>query len=538
MPGSMRWRIAVIVALYATLAGLWIYLSDGLVALLATTPARLTRLQTGKGWAFVAATALLLGLILRHEARARLAHEAALRDSEETYRTLVEVESDAVFLIDNASGQLLAANPAAAQLYGYPRAELLGLRNIDLSAQPTETARVTTTTPLAPETRISIPLRYHKKRDGTVFPVEITGRFFIWRGRPVHLAAIRDITERQAAEATLARYRLLVEQARDIVFFLSREGRILEANRAAVQAYGYSAGELATLCIQDLRSAEARPLTAEHLAKADSDGLLFETVHRRKDGTTFPVEVSSRGTALDGRRVLLSIIRDITARQQAERALQASLNEKIVLLKEVHHRVKNNLQIVASLLNLEAGRAHLPAMQTVLREIRNRVHAMAMLHERLYRSEDLARIDFAVYVAELCRHLQGSVRLPAGRVAVETVVAPLELPLDQAVPCGLIINELVSNALKHGFPGDRSGSVRVEVTAAAPPEVVVRVSDDGVGLPPEFAAAEATTLGLRLVANLAGQLRGRLVTEARPGPGAAFRVEFPLPVQKKPEEQA
>ena len=300
MPWLFRWRIAGLVGLYAVLAALWIYLSDEFVALLASTPTRLTHLQTVKGWAFVAVTATLLGLVLRYEARARSAGEQALRESEETYRTLVDVESDAVLLIDNITGELLAANPAAAQLYGYTQAELLGLRNTDLSAEPADAAWVTTSTPLTPETIVRIPLRHHKKREGTVFPVEITGRFFTWRGRSVHLAAIRDITARQEAEATLVRYRLLAEQARDIVLFVQRDGRILEANQAAVQAYGYTAAEFGALHIQDLRAPETQGLTAGQMAQADAVGLLFETVHRRKDGTTFPVEVSSRGAIWGG----------------------------------------------------------------------------------------------------------------------------------------------------------------------------------------------------------------------------------------------
>jgi len=348
MPWLIRWRIAGLVGLYAVLAALWIYLSDEVVALLAATPARLTHLQTVKGWAFVAVTATLLGLILRYEARARSAGEQALRESEETYRTLVDVESDALLLIDNTTGELLAANPAAAQLYGYTQAELLGLRNTDLSAEPAETAWVTTSTPLTPETIVRIPLRHHKKREGTVFPVEITGRFFTWRGRSVHLAAIRDITARQEAEATLVRYRLLAEQARDIVLFVQRDGRILEANQAAVQAYGYTAAEFGALHIQDLRAPETQGLTAGQMAQADVVGLLFETVHRRKDGTRFPVEVSSRGADLGGGRVLLSIIRDITDRQRAAHAL-ATRSRQLEAVQAITAEITRELDLEALL---------------------------------------------------------------------------------------------------------------------------------------------------------------------------------------------
>ncbi|HSB71793.1 MAG TPA: GAF domain-containing protein [Candidatus Methylomirabilis sp.] len=348
MPFPTRWRIPGLVALYAILAGLWIYLSDGLVAFLAADPADLTRLQTFKGWGFVAFTAALLGLILRHEARAREARDRALRDSEETYRTLFEVESDALFLIDNATGRLLAANPAAAELYGYTPQELLGLRNTDLSAEPGETQRVTTGTPIAPDAIVRIPHRSHRKRDGTIFPVEITGRFFTWHGRPVHLAAIRDITERRQAEVTFARYRLLAEQARDIVLFVRRDGQILEANQAAVQAYGHSLEELGTLHIQDLRAPETQPLTTAQLAQADAGGILFETVHRRKDGTTFPVEVSSRGADLGGERVLLSIIRDIRERKRAEQAL-ATRSRQLEAVQVITAEITRELDIEALL---------------------------------------------------------------------------------------------------------------------------------------------------------------------------------------------
>ncbi|RPI04659.1 MAG: PAS domain S-box protein, partial [Zetaproteobacteria bacterium] len=178
MSWSDRWRIPSLVALYAAIGGVWIVLSDRVVALVVADPEDLTRFQTIKGWVFVAGTAVLLAIVLRHEAKTRRASDRALRESEETYRTLVDVASDALVLIDNATGRILAANPAAATLYGYTQAELLELRNTDLSAEPAETARVTAHTPAALAAIVRVPLRYHKRRDGTVFPVEITGRFF------------------------------------------------------------------------------------------------------------------------------------------------------------------------------------------------------------------------------------------------------------------------------------------------------------------------------------------------------------------------
>ena len=173
----------------------------------------------------------------------------------------------------------------------------------------------------------------------------------------------------------------------------------------------------------------------------------------------------------------------ITERKRTEIALRNSFEEKVALLKEVHHRVKNNLQIVASLLNLQSSRARNRQVVDVLQDTRNRVHSMALLHDVLYRSGNLARINFAAYVTELCTQLVRSFGPAASRVKVENRVARIGLPLEQSVPCGLIINELVSNALKHGFPDNRTGRVTVELGPAEGQRHLLCVRDDGIGLP-------------------------------------------------------
>ena len=219
----------------------------------------------------------------------------------------------------------------------------------------------------------------------------------------------------------------------------------------------------------------------------------------------------------------------ITERKRAEEALRSSLEEKVALLKEVHHRVKNNLQIVASLLSLHSSRVEDQQVVDVLQDTRNRVHSMALLHEVLYRSGNLARINFAAYVEDLCRQLLRSFGPTVARVKLETRIAPIGLPLEQAVPCGLIINELVSNALKHAFPDERSGRITVQLDPAMGQVFVLRVSDDGVGLPPDLDPERTSTLGLQLVFNLTGQLHGHLTVDRPDDGGAAFSVFFPLP---------
>ena len=225
----------------------------------------------------------------------------------------------------------------------------------------------------------------------------------------------------------------------------------------------------------------------------------------------------------------VAIFEVITERKQAEEALAKSLEEKTALLKEVHHRVKNNLQIVASLLRLQAGRSPHPEVLEVLENTRNRVHSMALLHETLYRSDNLARINFAAYVEELCRHLRRSAGAVMARVTLESKMVPIGLPLDLSLPCGLIINELLSNALKHAFPGDRKGLVTVSLEPAPDKQLVLRVTDNGVGPPPIRDLTATPTLGLRLISGLASQLGGKLTVEQPDGIGTAFQVVFPAP---------
>lgn len=219
-------------------------------------------------------------------------------------------------------------------------------------------------------------------------------------------------------------------------------------------------------------------------------------------------------------------IQDVTAQKLAELALKESLAEKEALLKEVHHRVKNNLQIVASLLNLQAGRTRNKPAAEALRDTRNRVHSMALLHEVLYRSSKLAGINFAIYTDDLCRHLLRAFGQAASRVKLVQRIAPLALPMELSVPCGLIITELVSNALKHAFPPPREGSVVISLAPAEDGMLLLQVSDDGVGVDPEHDPRQTDTLGLKLLSSLSTQLGGELRLERPTSGGASFSLLF------------
>jgi two-component sensor histidine kinase len=221
---------------------------------------------------------------------------------------------------------------------------------------------------------------------------------------------------------------------------------------------------------------------------------------------------------------------DITERRHAEDALRKTVRERETLLKEVHHRVKNNLQIITSLMSLQARRDQTPAIVAAFRTMQDRVRSMAMLHEALYRSADLARIDFKPYLERMCGQLSHSFDADATRVKIETRVNRVMLPLEQAVPCGLLINELVTNVLKHAFPDGRQGKATVALEFETDRTLVLTVSDDGVGLPETANTKQAKTLGLELVRGLTQQLEGTLSVERGPQ-GTTFRVAFPAPLE-------
>jgi two-component sensor histidine kinase len=209
---------------------------------------------------------------------------------------------------------------------------------------------------------------------------------------------------------------------------------------------------------------------------------------------------------------------------QAVEQVKISLNEKEVLLKEIHHRVKNNMQVITSLLSLQSKTIGDEKALAVFEDSQNRVKSMALIHETLYQSKDLSRINFAEYLQKLVAHVSRSYRIRPNAVRINLHVNDVSLPIDTAVPCGLIINELASNALKYAFPADRKGEVNITF-ARADDQYTLCVSDTGVGLPPDFDPEQRKSLGMKLVRMLTTQLRGEM--ECRNGVGTTFQITFP-----------
>ncbi|HET7776458.1 MAG TPA: histidine kinase dimerization/phosphoacceptor domain -containing protein, partial [Azospira sp.] len=254
---------------------------------------------------------------------------------------------------------------------------------------------------------------------------------------------------------------------------------------------------------------------------------------RRRDGSEFPVEIGLNPIETEAGVMVLASIVDITERQRAQQKLESALQEKTVLLNEVHHRVKNNLQIISSLLNLQATHTADPRLGAILAESQSRVRAMALTHQLLYERKDYSRIDLGEYLERLAQLLLSSYREDSSHIALRRALpsTPLFIDLERAIPCGLMVNELVINAFKHAFPGGRTGEVRIDLHTADD-KLLLSVSDDGVGLPAGFDLTRVKSLGLQLVPLLAEQLGATFTVES--GRGARFSLRFPS-MPPKPE---
>ena len=258
---------------------------------------------------------------------------------------------------------------------------------------------------------------------------------------------------------------------------------------------------------------------------------LIEVVGEHQDRVFTDQEVSfaqllanQAAVTIENARLYDRAQQEIAERMRAEAQIKASLEEKVVLLKEIHHRVKNNLQVISSLLRLQSQQIQDDKTLEIFLESQNRVRSMALIHEKLYRSQDLAKIDFAEYVQSLTSFLVRSYRYQAGRVSLKIDARDVFLSIDDAVPCGLIINELITNAFKYAFPGGTPGEIRVVLRPTHNSHVTLAVSDNGVGFPKDLDFMETESLGLQLVNSLVEQLEGTI--ELRRDEGTEFEISF------------
>ena len=455
-----------------------------------------------------------------------------LLESEEKYRHVVERSNDGIGIIQDTL--IKYTNKRLAEIVGYSFEEAENKPFTDY-IHPEELPRVAEMYKkrMAGE---DVPSTYEtmlKHREGHTLYVELNVGIINYQGYPAEFVIIHDITQRKQAEEALRvseqMFRNFVETSVDLVFRLSNTGYIQYVSPRVEELYGYNAAELTgkhlslTTPIAEVPKAiDAinRIMTGESIKN-------FELNQKDRSGKMIPTEINACPVVKDGKIVgLQGIMRDITERKQRDEQIKASLREKEVLLKEIHHRVKNNLQTIVSLLNLQAGYIKDKQALEVFKNSQERVHAMALIHEKLYQSGDLSNIDFREYILSLVSNLFDSYSLIPGRVQEKIKVENVSLGIETAIPLGLIINELVSNSLKHAFPHKAKGELQVILEKSNQNEYdyILIIKDNGVGFPGGVDFRAAKSLGLILVSTLVKQLHG--VIDLDREKGTAFNIKF------------
>lgn len=329
-------------------------------------------------------------------------------------------------------------------------------------------------------------------------------------------------------------FRRVVEWAPSAMVMIDRDGIMVMVNAQTERMFNYSRQALIGQSVEMLVPARFRQQHVLFRAGFFGDskprpmGVGRDLAGCRADGSEFPVEIGLNPIDTEAGVMVLASIIDITERQRAQQRLEDALREKTVLLNEVHHRVKNNLQVITSLLNLQADHAADPRLRAMLAESCGRVKAMALTHQLLYERKDFSRLDLGDYLERLMHSIRATYRGTGDRIKLRLALPEESVPLDleRTIPCGLLLNELVTNSYKHAFPGERCGEILIELSEDGDGLVRFSIADDGIGLPPETELASRVSLGLQLVPLLVEQLHGTLeIIRER---GTRFSVCFPI----------
>ncbi|WP_424357912.1 sensor histidine kinase [Methanocella sp. MCL-LM] len=342
---------------------------------------------------------------------------------------------------------------------------------------------------------------------------------------------IKDITEQRRLEIAFKesekRLRMITDNMMDVVSVTDIAARYQYISPSAERVLGYKPEEMigkpALFYMHPLDAPRVAAVIQEHLSKGLPGRIVLR--FRHKDGHYVWLEAAGDLLYDDNGKLSGAILssRDISDRKAAEEQLNSSLKEKEVLLKEIHHRVKNNLQIISSLLNLQSAYIKDDRDRHIFKDCQNRVRSMALVHEKLYRSESLSKIDFAEYIRSLSGTLYNSYGATQDQVRFDLDVKDIFLDVDAAIHCGLLVNEIISNSFKHAFPGGRKGRVWVEMKVDGN-DIDMVIGDDGVGLPEDMDIYKTGTLGIQLVTSLAAQIGGDL--ELDRSEGTVYRIRL------------
>lgn len=449
---------------------------------------------------------------------------------DEKFKIFLEAAPDAIVVVDK-EGCMVMINQLTEAMFGYSRNELIGSKVEVLVPERLGKIHIVHREGYIaePKTRRMGEGRELSgmRKNGSEFPIEISLSPLLTDHEKLVISTIRDITSRKKLEA---KFQGLLESAPDGIVVIDTNGIIAIVNSETEKLFNYAKNELIGQAIEVLVPNHFKDghvaLRNGYIANPHTRpmGAGRSLTGRKKDGTEFPVEISLSPLETEQGMLITSIVRDITDRRKVEEQVKSSLREKEVLLKEIHHRVKNNLQVTSSLLRLQSDYIKDEHAKELFAESQNRIRSMALVHEKLYQSSDLSRIKLIDYVESLAQLLFRSYGVDSNIIKLDIKGDAIFLSIDTAVPCGLMINELLSNCLKHAFPSNRNGEILVRIEGKENGIVTLLVSDNGVGLPVGFNFEQVTSLGLQLVRTLAKQLNGQL--EINNSEGVRIKFSF------------
>ena len=371
------------------------------------------------------------------------------------------------------------------------------------------------------------------KKDGTPYWVELDmapfptddGRYEYWVG------INRDITQRKRAEKKLEesekRHRTFTDLSFDAIFEIHVDGTILRCNKRACELFGYNRNELLGMHVIDLMPEKYHSNQPESYAGVPTTGNeAWERFYKKKDGTVFPSEIHTEFYEMGGQKRLIAYVRDITDRKKYEQEIQRSLKEKEMLLAEVHHRVKNNLAIISGLLQMQVFNTDDKQLLSKLKESQSRIQSIAMVHEKLYRTDSFSEIAIDKYIKDLLDMIEGSMTDFEKNITVKTEMESVLLTVGQAIPCGLLLNELITNCFKHAFVDRDKGMIRI-CLLQRDDEIALVVEDNGKGLPSNFDIESESSLGMTIIHTLTSQLNGSLKVQ-NDGEVTRFTLTFEI----------
>lgn len=448
-------------------------------------------------------------------------------------KSIVEHTEDAIVGL-GLDGTILTWNPAAETIYGYTTREAVG-NSVSMVIPPYNADEISLILAwIKSGERVTHYETLRRRKDGSVISVSLSvSPIKDAAGEVIGASSIaRDITSSKKMELQIQeseeKFREVFNNANDAIFLhdINNDGTMgnfLEVNDVACQRLGYTREELLQMTPRDIDTEETTMNISSHVDKLLKEGnATFEAVNLTCDGQEIPVEVSAHIFNLRGERMVLSILRDITRRKESEAQLRKSLNEKELLLKEIHHRVKNNLMVISSLLNLQSKYIKDKAALEVFRESQRRARSMALIHTMLYQSTDLKCINFGDYITKLTQELFRTY-VTRDNISLNLDVGDVPLDINTAVPLGLIVNELVSNSLKHAFPHGEAGKITVKFRKSKN-NYTFQVADTGRGFPEDLDFKKTNSLGMRLVNTLTNQIDGKI--ELNTTGGTCFTIKF------------